>query len=40
MGSLIGGGGLKVLLVQIGSGIGGAVLLLLLIGLFGMGDDY
>lgn len=40
MGSLIGGGGLKVLLVQLGAGMGGAVLLLLLIGLFGMGDDY
>lgn len=39
MGSLI-GGGLKAMLVQVGAGVGGALLLLLLIGLFGMGDDY
>lgn len=39
MGSLV-SGGLKALLAQIGAGMGGAILLLLLIGLFGMGDDY
>ena len=39
MGSLI-GSGLKAMLVQVGAGVGGALLLLLLIGLFGMGDDY
>lgn len=40
MGSLIAGDGIKVLLAQIGAGIGGSVLFLLLIALFGMGDDY
>lgn len=38
--SLIGGSGLKILLVQAGAGIGGSLLILLLIGLFGMGEDY
>ena len=38
-GSLI-GGGLTGTLVQIGAGVGGSVLILLLIRLFGMGDDY
>lgn len=33
-------GGFKALLVQVGAGAAGALLLLLLIGLFGMGDDY
>lgn len=40
LGALIGGGGLKVILAQAGAGIAGSVLILLLIGLFGMGDDY
>ena len=39
LGTLV-SGGLKSLLIQIGAGIGGSVLLLLLISLFGMGDDY
>lgn len=39
MGSLL-SGGLKAILIQVGAGAGGALLLLLLIGLFGMGDDY
>lgn len=38
--SLIGGGGLKIMLVQIGAGIAGSLLVLVLIGLFGMGEDY
>lgn len=39
LGTLV-SGDLKSLLIQIGAGIGGSVLLLLLISLFGMGDDY
>lgn len=38
--SLIGGGGLKIMLVQTGAGIAGSLLVLVLIGLFGMGEDY
>ena len=38
--SLIGGSGLKIMLVQTGAGIAGSLLVLVLIGLFGMGEDY
>ena len=34
------GDGLTGLLLQLGAGVGGSVLLLLLISMFGMGDDY
>ena len=40
LGSLGVGGSLKGVLAQIGAGIGGSVLFLLLIWLFGRGDDY
>ena len=40
LGTLLGGNNLKVILIQVAAGIGGSLLLLLLIALFGMGDDY
>ena len=40
LGSLGVGGSFKGVLLQVAAGIGGSVLFLLLIALFGMGDDY
>lgn len=40
VGTLLGGSALKVILAQVGAGMGGALLLLLLIAMFGLGDDY
>jgi len=40
LGTLLGGSGLTDILAQVGAGVAGSVLILLLIRLFGMGDDY
>jgi uncharacterized membrane protein YeaQ/YmgE (transglycosylase-associated protein family) len=40
MSTLFGGNTLKSILLQMGGGLGGSLLLLLLIAMFGMGDDY
>ncbi|MBO6026882.1 MAG: hypothetical protein J6P73_06505 [Bacteroidales bacterium] len=41
LGTLLGGGAsIKVILAQVGAGVGGSLLLLLLIAMFGLGDDY